>query len=273
MSIDLKEKNWQNLCAKHIRDWHGIWTRYSPGGAVTESFRSLRSFRSNPQQTEIAHTNRYMYADGTTKEESWEYNLHSNGLSDGLFHPARDYMRGLNFEQGAAAWVTTQLKADSHFFGVELFFLYENLRHSVGIVYDSKGNLFRTANIREDSRGFPSKYWSTEINQLPERNLSGNWQGTSLTMTPDLKVSTPIPIQLNWGWEGHNTFFLPDGVSISCPDKVSVGTPFILAANWLMTPSQLQQLSVKYDESGAFSTLTLECFHLVAKGEQENSLK
>jgi hypothetical protein len=261
MFMELKEKNWQNLCAKHIRDWHGIWTRYSSSGAVTESFRSLRSFHSNRQQTEIAHTNRYMYADGTTKEESWEYNLHSNGLSDGLFHPARDYMRGLNFEQGAAAWVTKQLKAGSHF-AVELFFLHENLRHSVGIVYDAQGNLSRTANIREDDRGFPSNYWSTEINQLTERNLSSNWQGTELKMTPDLKVSEPVATQLNWGWEGNNTFFLPDGVSISCPDKVSVGICFILAANWLVTPSQLQQLSVKYDESGDFSTLTCGMFSL-----------
>ncbi|MGB3641137.1 MAG: DUF3598 family protein [Rivularia sp. (in: cyanobacteria)] len=257
--MDLKEKNWNNLCAKHIRDWQGIWTRYSPQKAVTESFRSLRSFRSNPQQTEIAHTNRYMYADGTTKEESWEYNLHSNGLSDGLFHPARDYMRGLNFEQGAAAWVTTQLKAESYF-AVELFFLHENLRHSVGIVYDQKGNLMRTANIREDSTGFPSKYWSTDINQLPERSISGNWQGTSLTMTPDLKVSEPLPTQFHFSWEKHKTFFLPDGVSISCPEKVSLGTPFILVANWLVTNSQLQQISAKYDEFGTFSALTFECF-------------
>lgn len=259
MSIDLKEKNWQNLCDKHIRDWHGIWTRYSAQKAVTESFHSLRSFKSNPQQTEIAHSNRYMYADGTTKEESWEYNLRDNGLSDGLFHPARDYMRGFNFEQGAAAWVTTQLKPQSYF-AVELFFLHENLRHSVGIVYDQEGNLMRTANIREDSTGFPSKYWSSDINQLPERNISGNWQGTSLTMTPDLKVSEPVPTQLHEGWEKHKTFFLPDGVSISCPEKVSLGKPFILAANWLVALSQLQQIGAKYDEFGTFSALTFECF-------------
>jgi hypothetical protein len=225
--MDLKEKNWNNLCAKHIQDWHGIWTRYSPQGTVTESFRSLRSFRSNPQQTEIAQTNRYMYSDGTTIEKNWKYNLNHHGLSDGFFHPEIDNMRGLFFEQGAAAWVTTQLQVDSYL-AVELFFMYENLRHRVGIVYDAKGNLFRTANIREDSTGFPSQYWSTEINQLSESNLSDYWQGTSLTMTPDLKVSSPVPAQLNWGLEGDNAFFLPDGISISCPDNVSVGIPFIL---------------------------------------------
>jgi len=157
--------------------------------------------------------------------------------------------------------VTMQLKIDS-FFAVELFFKHEELRHSVGIVYDKQGALFRTANIREDATGFPSQYWSQEIEQVSERNLSGNWQGTSVTITPHLKITEPVPTQLHWGWEGHKTFFLPDGVSISCPDKVSVGNPFTLAANWLVTPSKLQQLSVKYDESGAFAALTLELLHL-----------
>lgn len=259
--MELKAQNWKNFTANHLYDWHGIWTRYSPQREVTESFRSLRSFQSNPQQTEIAHTNRYMYTDGTIKEESWEYNLESNSLLDGVFHPGNQWMRGLFFESGHAAWVTMQLKIDS-FFAVELFFKDEELRHSVGIVYDQQGALFRTANIREDATGFPSKHWSKEIEQVSQRNLSGNWQGTSVTITPDLKISEPVPTQLHSSWEGQNTFFLPDGVSISCPDKVSVGTPFILAANWLVTDSKLQQLSVKYDDSGAFAALILELLHI-----------
>jgi hypothetical protein len=66
--------------------------------------------------------------------------------------------------------VSTKLKTGSYF-AVELFFKYEELRHSVGIVYDEHGSLFRTANIREDAASFPSQYWSTELIQLP-RNLA-----------------------------------------------------------------------------------------------------
>jgi hypothetical protein len=259
--MDLKEQNWQNFTANHLRDWHGIWTRYSSQGEVTESFQSLRSFRSNPEQTEINQTNCSMYADGRRLEQAWEYNQLSNSLNDGLFHPQAQSMRGVFFESGHAAWVTTKLKTGSHF-GVELFFKYKELRHSVGIVYDERGSLFRTANIREDAAGFPSQYWSTELNQLQLRNLSGNWQGTAVTITPDLKISAPVPTQHHWGWEGHETFFLPDGVSVSCLGKVSVGTSFTMAANWLVTSSEMQQLSVKYEEEGAFSALTLELLHL-----------
>jgi hypothetical protein len=82
-------------------------------------------------------------------------------------------------------------------------------------------------------------------------------------MTPDLKISAPVVTQLHWGWEGHETFFLPDGVSVSCPGKVSVGTSFTMVVNWLVTASEMQQLLVKYDESGDFSALTLELLHLL----------
>jgi len=260
--MDPKEQNWKNLTAKHLRDWHGIWTRYDPQGEVTESFRGLRSISSDRAQTEIAHRNLYMYPEGNTKEESWEYNQGENSLPDGLFHPARSTRRGFFLASGHAAWVTTKLKTDSYF-GAELFFRYEDLRHSVGIVYDEQGNLLRTANIREDAAGFPSQYWSTELQQLPDRNLSDNWQGTSVTITPDLNISDPVPSKLHWNWEGHHAFFLPDGVSISCPDRVIVGTPFILAANWLVTPSDMHELILKYDESGAFYSLTLDLLHLI----------
>ena len=260
--MDLKEQNWKNFTANHLRDWQGIWTRYSPQGEVTESFQSLRSFRGNPEETEIVQTNRYAYADGRTLEKSWEFNQLSNSLSNGLFHPENESMRGVFFEYGHAAWVSTKLKTGSYF-AVELFFKYEELRHSVGIVYDEHGSLFRTANIREDAARFPSQYWSTELIQLAERNLGGNWQGTAVTMTPDLKISAPVVTQLHWGWEGHETFFLPDGVSVSCPGKISVGTSFTMVVNWLVTASEMQQLLVKYDEFGDFSALTLELLNLL----------
>jgi len=263
--MDMKQQNWNNLCSNHVRDWHGIWTRYSPQREVTESFQSLRSFRSNPDQTEITQTNRYMYADGTVEEKTWQYNQQSNNLADGFFHPISPSMRTFFFEQGAAAWAGKQFEPGS-FFQVELFFRHEDLRHSVPVIYEGSGSLKRTVSIREDAGGFPSKYWSTELNLLPERNLSGSWQGTSVTMTPDLKVLPLEPTQFHWGWEGNKTFFFPDGISLSCPSQVSIGTNFTIAANWLVTSCQLQQLIIKYNEFGAFSTLTFEQFRLQDAG-------
>ena len=261
MFTDLKAQNWQNFTLHHLRNWYGIWTRYSRQGNVTESFKSQRSFHSNSEKTEIAQTNYYMYDDGRREEKSWEYNELSNSLSDGLFHPQNQSMRGVFLSSGHGVWETTKLKTGSYF-AVELFFIHNQIRHSVGIVYDEQGSLFRTANIREDADGFPSQYWSTELNQLPERNLNGEYQGSAVTITPDLKISAPVPTQLHFPFEGNKTFFLPDGVSVSCPDKVSVGASFTIVANWLLEPETIQQLLIGYDERGDFSALTLEILSL-----------
>ncbi|MEM8779729.1 MAG: DUF3598 family protein [Cyanobacteria bacterium P01_G01_bin.49] len=255
--MNVKTQNWKNFTDQHLHDWHGIWTRYTPTGDVKESFRSLRHFESNSDKTEIYQLNKYIYAEDNVKEESWHYNEAKNSLSNGMFHPQAESMRGYFFEPGHSAWLIIQLQSGS-FFGMELFFRYQHLRHSVSMVYDEAGNLFRTANIREDSTGYPSSYWSIELNQLSQQNLSKNWQGTSITITPDLHISEPVPTQLSWGWQGHKTFFLPDGVSISCPEKVAVGTSFTCVANWLINSSAIHQLIANYDDSGAFNCLTLE---------------
>jgi hypothetical protein len=44
-------------------------------------------------------------------------------------------------------------------------------------------------------------------------------------MTPDLKISAPVVTQLHWGWEGHETFFLPDGVSVVVQAKSVLALP------------------------------------------------
>ncbi|MEH2182198.1 DUF3598 family protein [Nostoc sp.] len=177
--MDVKERNWNYFTTNHLLDWHGIWTQYTPEGNVKESFQSLRSFKSNPEKTKIAHTNTYSYANsyanGENKQQSWEFDFLSNSLDNGLFHPSRETMRGYFFADGHATWATVKLKPNSYF-GIELLFRYEDLRHSVGVVYDDSRNLFFTVNIREDCNGLPSKYWSTELNQLPKRDFSGNWQ-------------------------------------------------------------------------------------------------
>ena len=258
--MDLKTQNWKNFTDQHLYDWYGIWTRYTPTGGIKESFRSLRHFEANAEKTDIDQLNKYIYDEDNIKEESWTYNESKNSLSDGMFHPQSELMRGYFFPSGHSIWAATQLKSEAYF-GMEIFFRYQSLRHSVGIVYDDQGNLFRTANIREDSTGYPSSYWSTDLEQLSQRDLQKNCQGTSITITPDLQISEPVSTEFNWGWEGNETFFLPDGVSIICPHQVTIGTPFSCAVNWLINDTEIHQLIANYDSAGNFNNLTLvmEC--------------
>lgn len=243
--MDLKEQNWNNFCAKHLNDWHGIWTIYSASKEVTDSFQCVRSFRSNREQTEITHTNRYTYADGRNEEKTWQ-----------LYKPS---LRSIFFEQGAGAFNSKQLEPGT-LFAVELFFRHEDIRHSVVTAYQDGSNLTSMLSIREDAAS-PSKFWSFERNLVADRDLSQNWIGTSLTLTPDFKVSPAVPTQLHWAIEGNETFFFPDGISLSCPKQVQVGKAIAIAVNWLVNSTYMQQITIKYDELGAFSNLIFEEFN------------
>ena len=66
--MKLKDQNWKNLTANHLQDSYGIGTRYSPQEELKKSFQSLRSCQSNPEKTEIHHTNCYIYAEKNFKE-------------------------------------------------------------------------------------------------------------------------------------------------------------------------------------------------------------
>lgn len=263
--MELKEQNWQKFCQHHLQDWHGLRTRYSFRGEVIDSSVGVRSFPANQQQTQITQTNSY-YLDetgGKKSEKSWQIDKDVHNLTDGLFHPATSTMRGFFFPQGAAAWVTTQLKL-GYYCVIELFLVHEHLRLSTNSFYMGNGEFTGTIIEREDAAGYPSKYWSSKNDCLPEQPFRGAWQGTSVTMTPDLRVSPAVKVEkFNWGYEGNESFFFPDRISVSCPDRVRVGSSFTIATAWLVTDSHMQQLIVKYDGQGTFRSVTLELLHAI----------
>ncbi len=252
--MELQDKNWQNFCANHLGNWHGTRTRYSPQGEVKEWFEAFRIFQANTDRTEITHTNRNIYTDSTTEEQSWQFSKHSNNFSDGIMHPITERMRFLALEQGAAAGVYKEIEEQVPL-GVELFLRNETLRYSLVSVYGKDGSLWRITLIREDKVAYPNNYWSNEVNLLAERNLSGNWTGTSVKMTPDLKVSAEFSAELQLTIEGNKTLYFPDGITLSCPNEVKVGKPANITTTWLIKPDLLQQISVDYNNSGDFAEL------------------
>ena len=168
------------------------------------------------------------------------------------------------FESGHGVWRPMQYKDTDSFFAVEIYFRHEKIRLSITISY-KEGDLIRVTNIREDSRGFPSKHWSRDIEQVSERTLRGEWQGTSVTLFPDMTISKPVPTGLQWGcWEGNQVYFFPDGITVSCPKKLSNGVSFVFVANWLVTNSKMHQVTVSYDESSSITAQTLDILELPA---------
>ena len=253
--MDLQKQNWKNFYNNHLGNWHGLWTRYTFDGEIIEVIKSLRSLQGHPENADIINqTNRYEYADGRTVEKSWAWERNKRSKAFPL-------MRSLFFDRGAAAWVTKQLEVSS-FFQVELFFRHKDLRLSVPVIYnDNFSN--RVVTFREDKRGLPSQYWSEKLELLAQRKFSNDWQGNSIIMTPDFKVSAPVPTKLNWGCDGYKNFFFTDVISVNCPPRLEIGSSFSITANWLVTESYLQQITTNYDDSGAFSSVTFEEFSRV----------
>lgn len=262
MVIDLQERNWQNFCAKHLYDWQGICSKYSPQGEMFEYFESLRSFRANQEQNLVTQNNEYKYADGRVVKKTWQINKLTDNLADGVCHSAIPSMRALFFDEGAAVWVMKQLEPVSNLM-VELVFESEKSRSSITTHYDGTRSLIRTVCIREDTTGSVSKYLSTALELSSEQDFSGNWQGTLTAIAPDLQVSCSISTHLQFPFVGNKNFYFPGAASVSCPQQISIGKKFSIIANWFVTPYQLQQLTVYYDEFGAFSLVTLESFQLL----------
>lgn len=258
--MNQQEKNWQNFCDNHVGNWYGTWTKYSADGEIIESVQSLRSLKTNPEKTLTFQKNRYTYPDGRIEERQWQSTTEARKTKDGLIHPKHPWMRSLFFEQGAALWVTKYPQPDLIAHKTELFFKDNYLRLSVGTVYDPDGNLQMIWNFREDSRGFPSEYWSSDINFLQERNFKDNWIGKAINLNPDLNISPFYITELNWPCKNHQSFFIPDGISLSCPKKIELGSPFKIIANWFITSSNLRQLIVNYDKNLAFSEASLEFY-------------
>ena len=205
------DRNWHAFWDKHIGQWHGRWTRYTPAGSVMESFRSTRDFQADPSLTYIQQVNRYRYDDGRAVDERWSYNRADHSKADGFLHPASLVMRGLAFRDR---------------------------------------QLIRTASIREDQRGYPGDHWSEQTAQVTPWHLTGPWVGVTETMGPDLSSSTQRTSQITWPSPPNREVYFPDQIVLSCPERLPLHQPFSVAVRWLSADGRLQIIRADYD-SGA----------------------
>jgi hypothetical protein len=161
-------------------------------------------------------------------------------------------MRGLAFENGAAAWLIPQLK-DTQYQPFELFLTQKDIRHSVGVLYGDSGQLLHTASIRE-YRGDPlNNNWSTTTEQVNPWTIEGTWRGEELRIHSDLFRD---PIQLiEWQWkedelqENHANHFFPDRIILRCPKKLLKNKPFTISIYWQTKNGQLQIIRSDYNQT------------------------
>ena len=239
-------RNWDAFWHHHLGEWKGRWTRYKPSGDIEDSFLSSRSFTANASTSEVVQVNRYSYADGRLREKQWLYTLKDHSKADGLTHPAFTSLRGLAFNNGAAALLIPTLQA-KQFAPFEFFLKRGDVRSSVALLYGQNGQLVRTSSIREE-RGEPSgDGWTDGVVQSKPWHPQNRWQGEMREINPDLSKG-PVQ-QVDWQWTSTNqaTYYFPDRIILRCPQQLIAGQPFVIDILWQVSTVELQIISTAYD--------------------------
>ncbi|MBE9215057.1 DUF3598 family protein [Plectonema cf. radiosum LEGE 06105] len=259
--MNVQDKNWENLFG-HITTegfaWHGIWMMYSPDKKVLNSFKAVRQFQSNEDNTLITHTNKYSYPDGTELEKSWQLEKHLCNQLDGVIHPALLSTRAISFGEDKNAVVSKKLESGNKF-AIELFFRYQDWRTSVVSVYTESGDLERITTIREHLNSFPSIPAEVGIEK------SGKWSGRKETMNSNLQILASTENQefvLEPTNKKNQTVFLPDNIVVNLPEKLNIGEEFKIVTGKLVSTYEYKRLTAEYDNSGVFTMLISEVFKL-----------
>ena len=253
--VNLEERNWNIFTTKHTRKWLGLTTKYGPDRKISQSFQSSRDFSVDDARTKLRQVNEGRRPDGEPEKLVWEFSRSEHSRSDGILYPGSNNYRISFFVSGDFVLRPVLLKRRRV---VELFFLRDEIRVSTYLEYIN-GDLNRLDFIREDCRGIPSKYWSEDVEMVPERSFTGNWEGTSTTMYPNMTFSEPVATKHQWGcWKDHQVYYLPDRVTISCPLKLPEGRESVIVANWQKSDEEMDQMSVLYNESCEFVSQKLD---------------
>ncbi|MGJ5673951.1 MAG: DUF3598 family protein [Nostochopsis sp.] len=239
-------QNWDNFCRYHVnRDWYGTWTRYSANGQIIESFHCIRSFKNSADGNEIYHQNHYTYADGTKETKT--------------FGPYQKPITRALFLDNAFSWGSSKIESGSNL-AFETGLSYEDRRAGVVIQYDQAGNLEKIVVIPENLTSFPE----TPTSGFKKESIEciDNWKGTAKSMTPDWIVSSLVEIswsQLEKLGDNFQTLHFCDGISVTCPPKISLTKNFFAVVEWQVNPSLLLRAIRNYD-SCDFSNFALQTF-------------
>jgi hypothetical protein len=230
--MDPVHHNWERFCRYHVGDWHGIWTRYSCAGVAQASFRCIRSFQVNPDESVLTHQNHYDYADGRRETKT--------------FGPYTPSTTRCLFIAQSFSWGAPSADVEAPFF-FETGFRWADRRMSCVVQHNGSGLWQPFLVIVEHLGRFADRPPPTPV---PAWTHEGH--GTRQTMTPDMHVSAPATFpwkRLEDLEEHHLTCRLPEGVAVSVPRRLEPGTPFRGMVEWAVDGTLQRGIRV-YDATG-----------------------
>jgi len=147
----------------------------------------------------------------------------------------------------------TQQLAPGTAFGGEFGFIAGDRRHRLVILYSDGGRFERSILIREWREG------STFVEQPPLSlsALAGQWCGEEATITANWLEPSFAACDLALDADAlHQVRWLPDGGAFRVPETVSHRQSFAVEAWWLSAPQTLERLIRRYDDSGAWQSVS-----------------
>lgn len=273
MADNLIARHWDNFIYKSVpRHWHSLWCRWGPTGEILQKFKAERIFKPNENKTCAIQNNVYHYEDirGTVCEGPlcgpWE--LREEYICDcGLVYPSFETMATVFFPGGPFAWCVRKSPFGS-FFGTELCLHHgDELRMSVGVIYNADGTPKQLSIIREDAKGpFPSSHWSscTDAQMKTTKELAeilAEEKAPLSSIGTGVLLSVPGPMQesISMSWKEtraakaneEDIILICDRIALICPKNRLEGEPIICAGLWW--PDQvLYTIEANWDGNGDF---------------------
>lgn len=266
---------WQNIL-QNLGEWQGSFTQLTPQGEIIQDTPTVVSLEGLNDNQTIHQIVRRCPPNEPPQEKIFEYSSLSRGV--------------LCFENGAFSQGSMQWGPFSEF-GAELGLIEGDRRLRLVQLYNRESECDRITLIREQKAH----------SQTPERppinvnQLLGTWEGTAITLYPDLSPSRTYTTHLHIEKADSDTIqqklsfgsaeaprtitstaqiqdnklmftggslpiqilLLPDGASCNCPLQIRPGNPFVLELGWLLEPTRRQRLIRSYDAKGQWISLTL----------------
>ncbi|MBW4696145.1 MAG: DUF3598 family protein [Lyngbya sp. HA4199-MV5] len=280
------QTQWQYLL-QNLGEWRGSFARFSPAGELREETPTIVSLQGLDDNQTIRQVIRRYAA---TVDTGSDASVQANEPIDEKVLVYSSLGRGLLFfDDGAFSQGSIQFAPFSDF-GAELGLIAGDRRLRLVQLFDRNSTLHQLTLIREQRAGSDA----AERPPVTIDDLLGEWQGEAVTLYPDWQSPTTslthlklnrtgenqVEQQLTFG-EGAGTtvrstaivngsrlqfeqgaipvqvLLLPDGASATSPIHIQTTQPFFLEIGWLLQPDLRQRMIRRYDEKGAWSSLTL----------------
>eukprot|EP00808_Paulinella_micropora_P013564 g31748.t1 len=245
--------------------WYGEWVAgITPQFELrSEPYLGVRRFALSDDQRAVRQVNDYTYPDGSSKQNGpWMYNVKQASAS-GMY--VYDNTAMFLHPLGMTVWGWPNFfsyPAEQNISFAEVFLSSQEtsfaLRTSITPQYDRNNSFSALSHIREDTRGWPSSYWTSPYQIIKDRPVSHSYRGTATTLRTDTCIlSGPYPLTFKGFPAEYLAWQLVDGLSLSFPAKLEPGVPFNFTFLWEKNDSATMFARLDFSGTGDIAALTV----------------